>query len=761
MDRHFLYVLFFLVASGFCFGDKLPDARDISAVDGKVGETYMDLIKNTVDERMVYFYSGRVCEVSPKARRALEQAQKATAVLFAEIEGILRDIETYEGADWDSLYGQSGLWRKAVVLRERIIFSRLYCGYVSALFDQRRKDELLGSLIELLKSDHESRDRQLLLIKAILLAGEDSSKEDRQRVFRWMQANAQLEGVKDRAYFEGRLLRLRFVAGGTAEDVQEVYELLKESEFSQDLELHLMAGFAGCRTGDGGGVLKEILAGKFSDFTGYAARIAAKDFTCKFQNNNFDSGYLGEREQIEIRLGCVGMTFNAGQASYIPAVETILKRLKEPDWVVYVAAGFAYEPVRPEKALSLYLDAIEEWVNDPVFGIMENPVSLSGHCVDLLVQMPREKVDCGQAGRVHENYVKHVKEGSAERDYRLASVLEHCGSQETAEKLFEKTAGYENPFRTRSELKLIIKKLSDPKADRDEALEKVQSIYERLSNNSGSEEGQDAEGVVEIVTQMFCNLMLESQSDAGAKKVLELAGEKGGVFTLCRARAYLKLGSIEKAATHFADAVGRAGQMSEADRARLVSGCAGALAELMEALEDAVNSGKADSENAENFFADCRIISDFVLSAGLEDQRAINLAKVLWIRSVLELPSPGDEQVARAGGFIEQLMGTQASETLDFLICRALLYENKGTFDKAAVEWGKVAGGLGQNEGQKGDKWYRAKYRQFFCYSRTNNFSEEHFNRALNILIAEMGDYSGTWKSKILSLKGAKNDKLN
>lgn len=753
MARHFLYVLFFLVASGFCFGDKLPDARDISAVDGKVGETYMDLIKNTVDERMGYFYSGRVCEVSTKARRALEQAQKSTAVLFAEIEGILRDIETYEGGDWDQLYGQSGLWRKAVVLRERIIFSRLYCGYISALFDKHRKDELLGSLIELLKSDHESRDRQLLLIKAILLAGEDSSKEDRQRVFRWMQANAQLEGVKDRAYFEGRLLRLRFVAGGTAVEVREVYEMLKESEFSQDLELHLMAGFAGCRAGDGGGVLKDVLAGEFSDFTGYAARLVAGDFICRFRSGNFDSEYLGGREHIEIRLGCVGMTFNAGQRSYMPAVEKILNRLKEPDWVVYVAAGFAYEPQRPEKALSLYLDAIEGWVNDPVFGIMENPVSLSGHCVDLLVQMPREKVDCGQAEKVHENYVEHIKEGSAERDYRLGTVLEQCGQEETAEKLFEKTAGYENPFRTRSELKLIIKKLSDPKADRNEALEKVQGIYERLSNGSGPGDGQDAEGVVEIVTQMFCNLMLESESDAGAEKVLELAGEKGGVFTLSRARAYLKLGNIEKAARHFADAVGTAGQMSEADRARLVSGCAGALAEFREALEDIVNSGKADSENAEKFFADCRIISEFLLSAGLEDQRAENLAKVLLIRSVLELPDPGDEQIARAGGFVEQLMGTQASESLDVLICRALVQENKGNFDMAAVEWGKVAGGQRQNEQKKDDKWYRAKYRQFYCYSRTNNFSEKHFNRALDILITDMGDYSGVWKSKILSLK--------
>ena len=94
--------------------DSLPTAQDINDTLQKVKQTYDSFFSRTFRIRMEYEYSGRFLNQQDKDT-LFNVAQQISADLdqIANTQiAMKKEIESYQKDDWETLFGQTGLWRK-------------------------------------------------------------------------------------------------------------------------------------------------------------------------------------------------------------------------------------------------------------------------------------------------------------------------------------------------------------------------------------------------------------------------------------------------------------------------------------------------------------------------------------------------------------------------------------------------------------------------------------------------------------------------
>lgn len=103
-----------LAVSANLFADDLPDYDAVNLLSQKAKQTADDFYQNTFKMRMRYEYSGRFTDPNDKTK-LLELATMASADLeqIADDQNNLKkQIEDYQGDDWETKFGQTGLWRR-------------------------------------------------------------------------------------------------------------------------------------------------------------------------------------------------------------------------------------------------------------------------------------------------------------------------------------------------------------------------------------------------------------------------------------------------------------------------------------------------------------------------------------------------------------------------------------------------------------------------------------------------------------------------
>ena len=94
--------------------ETLPTTQDINDAAQKAKQTYDSFFSQTFTIRMQYEYSGRF--LNPQDKDTLCKAtQRASADLeqIANHQSFMKKaIEAYQKDDWETLFGQTGLWRK-------------------------------------------------------------------------------------------------------------------------------------------------------------------------------------------------------------------------------------------------------------------------------------------------------------------------------------------------------------------------------------------------------------------------------------------------------------------------------------------------------------------------------------------------------------------------------------------------------------------------------------------------------------------------
>jgi tetratricopeptide (TPR) repeat protein len=103
-----------LIFSAAIFADDLPDYDTVNLLSQKAKQTADDFYEKTFEMRMRYEYAG--CFLDPNDKVKLhELATQASADLekiAQDQNNLKKQIEDYQGDDWEMRFGQTGLWRR-------------------------------------------------------------------------------------------------------------------------------------------------------------------------------------------------------------------------------------------------------------------------------------------------------------------------------------------------------------------------------------------------------------------------------------------------------------------------------------------------------------------------------------------------------------------------------------------------------------------------------------------------------------------------
>ena len=94
--------------------ESLPTAQDINDAAQKAKQTYDSFFTQTFTIRMQYEYSGRFLNPQDKDTfcKAAQQASADLEQIANTQTAMKKAIEAYQKDDWETLFGQTGLWRK-------------------------------------------------------------------------------------------------------------------------------------------------------------------------------------------------------------------------------------------------------------------------------------------------------------------------------------------------------------------------------------------------------------------------------------------------------------------------------------------------------------------------------------------------------------------------------------------------------------------------------------------------------------------------
>ncbi|MGD0078760.1 MAG: hypothetical protein ABSB91_09100, partial [Sedimentisphaerales bacterium] len=133
-----IFVASLLVFSAAIFADDLPGYDEVNLLSQKAKQTADDFYNKTFEMRMRYEYAGRFIDPNDKIK-LLSLAAQATAGLEQiadDQNNLLKQIEDYQGDDWEIRFGQTGLWRRLTADLQRTKSETFEIDSVFAIADE-------------------------------------------------------------------------------------------------------------------------------------------------------------------------------------------------------------------------------------------------------------------------------------------------------------------------------------------------------------------------------------------------------------------------------------------------------------------------------------------------------------------------------------------------------------------------------------------------------------------------------------------------
>ncbi|MGA2093804.1 MAG: hypothetical protein ABSH16_10415 [Sedimentisphaerales bacterium] len=140
-SKHLLvFVASLLVFSAELFADDLPGYDEVNRLSQRAKQAADDFFNKTFEIRMRYEYAGRLTDPNDKVK-ILELAAQATAGLEQianDQNNLKKQIEDYQGDDWEIRFGQTGLWRRLTADLKKTESEALEINAVSEITDETK-----------------------------------------------------------------------------------------------------------------------------------------------------------------------------------------------------------------------------------------------------------------------------------------------------------------------------------------------------------------------------------------------------------------------------------------------------------------------------------------------------------------------------------------------------------------------------------------------------------------------------------------------
>jgi hypothetical protein len=731
---NFLVYLFFLCVLRVLCGetlaeDKPPSPKSISQLISAAQLDRQKFENETFSARMQFELSGRLLNDNDKSSfcGTASIAQEQTVLDIEQQRTTLDQIEKYEGADWEQLYGSAGLWRKLSASVEETKLNKSQIDYYLAIICSQQKEKPLEEILSQLQGP--SADLMKAKVLCALSQIDEKYKTPAEKQFAKIKLRSDWNGCEA---IEASLEQIKCFGPSNQNELDVLAKSLDESECKDDWEL--LMSFIILQYKYSPDTLHDSLA-QFPKAILPLGKLVLNDLSSRFSqlppaDANFDSIAPFDAELAAAAAWQSNLQLHADLITKLAENQ----RLQTPA-VLYVA-GILYRQTRPKKAVELLIKAgnLQSKTEPSLLDVP--PDEMAKQAFEIAYQQfQNDPNDCQPAIDAFENYSRFRPEQIDEQSqYLYADLLKNCDRQNDAAKAFEALAKRSQSLwgdaATLELLKMDFHKATTP-AESNDVLNRLHDFILRCNRPEERETQIRLEAM-----NLYCQTLLNQDSPASADKVLQILDTAlptpGLRYELFRAIAFKQLGRLEESAIFMSKAI------------LLDSGpMAPQAVEIASDIIDKIELWRQNAVDLNALLDNCSSLANFAYKVIDNRQTSLLLAEVSVFRSDLN----------RADDLLKPLTN---ENDIYWLRPEARLLMAKGDYSRAAQMWSKIAelrrNGL-QQQNRKSYGWWQAKFYELDCISKLQTAKSEDLRHTIDVLLNTYTDIPAPWTEKLNGLK--------
>jgi hypothetical protein len=581
--KYFLPLVLLAFALPAFADETLPTAQDINEAAQKAKQIYDTFFSQTFEMRMQYEYSGRF--LNPADKDTLSHAAKQASVDLEQIAdkqtAMKKAIEAYQKDDWETLFGQTGLWRKLSADLTHTQTSKLEIDYRLARIEGKTSSQAEKQyFMQMIRSDWAWCEAIKLSIEKIKCLG--LSEPNGLDNTAWALAKSE---CNDNPEF---LLSLAILQNKYAPD--KLQNTLSRSASATELFGKII--LADLSSGSDINSLNPLTAELAAYAASNAKSSANKEVLLAIANSN--------------KLKTPGTLSMAG------------KILIESD---------------PAKAISLLIESSDLQLrqNEPLLDI--NAAATSEYAARLAYDnFTQNKIDCNTALSAFDNYVRITSnQMTEEMQFHYGEILLESNKAQDASAIFTKLAdGPKSIWHDKAAFELLKIKIS---YSVEETLPQLRTF---ILNCTGQDEQKRPIRLEAMV--LYCRISIAYDSNEYASQVLNLldTAERtpGLQYDLYRAQAMRQLGRLEESAQYMSKALFD-------DSSSMVP----AAARIASDIIDKIELWQKDANDFNELLRNCAVLADFAHKSANSYQTNLLWAEVSLIEGKkVEEPLPSNNE---------------------------------------------------------------------------------------------------------------------
>jgi len=724
-------IILSLLFSGICSAG-IVTAEDINQLSRQAEQIYNEFMNESFDERMQYIFFGNLPLETEKQKISEKGKQGSTQLsqIINPQKKLRTEIENYEGADWDRLYGANGLWRKLVCDICRSTTFKLEIDYYRYLFSPKaEKTQIYRQLKDNLEKHCECESNYHKFLKARFNFLLDNRKQALEILDELINSQDTSKAVHQRA----KLSKLKHTVTSEPplkKEINKITEEILNANLSGDTELviSLLAQQKECK----GEVEFKKTLDRFDETEKYLCSLAARRVSKLYKNQKSN-----KITPLDVKLACLAALEGANELNK----QTILNLAEEEKLKCPLLLYCCSESTMSENRAVEYLlectrlkrSQSSSWLDIEASTLIRQAVE---RAYNGLVE---KKVNC-DTGR--EAFSSFLEDCPADKTYDLkfkaGCGLLFCGFEEeggkTLGKLWEnKNAGI---WRYRARFNLLKHKAS--------ALSPADSDYENLLSETGN-----------LIEQ--CSLHSEGEYRKLLGECINfhcgLLAAKGGKD--CGKEILKKLSILES--LNNKQIILKAHALTTLER-------------YPKCLETLTRINKPKCENLQNAFTPLsEVIQRIEIS---EEKRIVKSQRRKKLLSLTETLQSCLENRQVTLLFAESLVSF-SNEQVDIKKARQLLdnFDNgdpgvlrfrgkllmaEGDFKAAAEKWVTIRNNIknAYPDNYKGNWfWWQSRFYEFLCWSKLPDSSAKEIARLMEVLENSTSEIPFPWERKLSDLK--------
>ena len=646
-------------------------------------------------------------------------------LLVNQQQSILKEVEQYDGADWEQLYGSTGLWRQLAASIEKTKLNKAYIDYyIAVVCEDSQKQKALEEILSLLDWPGQTRSADILITKVLCaLSGIDDKYRD--------PAEKQFAKIKLRSNsnhceaIEASLEQIKCFGPSEPNEMNNLAQSLYESECKEDNEMLLSLAILQRRYSPDALVDTLSLSWYCSNLFG---KLLLADMSAYLSQTPTTDANLDSFSPLDAEIAAITVLQTNPQI-YAELIGKLAdnERFQSPA-VLFVAATLCQE-TQPKKAVELLTKASNIQSKQPNVLLNVTAEEMARRSFEIAYQeFIKAPNDCQSAVNAFENYSRITPDKIDEQtQYLYANLLNNCGRQNDASEIFRALAKRSQSIwgdaANLELLKIELHKAAEP----NEVHARLRDFILRCTRPE-----ERATQLRWEAMNLYCETLLNQDSNDAAEKVLQIldaaAPTPGLPYDFYRAQALRQLGRLEES-LHFMALALNANEVPTVPPVSLLS-------EILDKIELWQQNARDFNEMLEN----CAKLAQYANELINDRETALIFAEI----SILQ----------GKGG---QVPFPPADENdINWLRPKARLLMAQGSFEQAARFWAKIAE-LRRNDmptpNQKSWNWWQAKFYELDCLAKQPASNIEDLRHTIEVLESTYADIPSPWAEKLNGLK--------